>query len=163
MTSISGQSPVGTSTSTYPAASPTGSTVSRTSSAGLSATAVSLSSDAGVIATIGGAGSTSYTYDAAGLLNSLVQAGTDASVSATASAATSAAQAQASTDQAVLGSLSAPATTPSLYTVAGGLQSPTVNVNDSFASILKTNPGLAGTVVGDSYNQGIIASISTSA
>jgi hypothetical protein len=162
MTSISGQPPVGSS-SAYPAASPSVSNVAATSNVGLSVTAVSLASDAGVIATLGATSPPSYTYDAKGLLNSLVQAGTAATVPPQESGATSAAAAQSSLDQAVLGSLAGAATNPSLYSVSGGLQAPTVDVSASFASILKADPGAAGTVIGDSLNQGIIGSISTSA
>lgn len=162
MTTISGQPPVGSS-SAYAVAPPTVSDVASTSNVGLAATAVSLASDASVIATLGATPPASDLYDAKGLLNSIVQAGTAATVPSQTGGDTSPASAQSSLDQAVIGSLSPATTNSSLYSVSGGLQASTVDVNASFASILKTDPGAAGTVIGDSLNQAIIGSISTSA
>ena len=144
--------------------------VSKTSDPGLSQIAVSLASDASVVATLDASSSSaSATYSAAGLLNSFVQAGNSASTDTSTdpsqpSTDTDSKTAQQSLDQAIVGSLSSSPSTSGIYTSSGALQTlPSTDVTSNWASILKTNPELATTAVADSMNQGIVATLSTSA
>jgi hypothetical protein len=152
MTSIAATLPI--STNTYGSTTPV-SPIDAGTRYGQPQQAVTLSYDAGVVATIGG-GAAATTYDAAGLLNAFAQAGTAASVDGSGSTAPS-------LDQDLVAALSPPAQTASLYSVSGGLQSTYSDVTTSFANILKTNPSFAGTVIRDSYNQGIVGTISVQA
>ena len=149
MTTISGALPI--STSTYDAVAPASSSYAG-ASYGQSRVAVALASDAGLIASIGG-GVGVTTYSAAGLLSSLTQAG--------AAPSSGDGSEGPSLDQALVASLTPQQGEASLYSVSGGLQNTYTDTSASFASILKDNPAFARTVITDSFNQGIIGTLST--
>ena len=128
-------------------------TVAKTSRAGLPQLAATLAADASVIATLGGAAVAGATYSAAGLLNSIAQAGAPSDAGSAAAPATQTSSADAATT----------ATDSGLYSAAGVFAAPMTDVSSNFASILKTNPGMAASVISDSFNQGIVGTFSTSA
>jgi hypothetical protein len=146
----------------------TSTSVAKTSDTSLSTTAVALASDASVIATLGGSSGSTLVYNAAGVLNELIQAGTSAASSSSAdSSATGSTGSQASPDsldQAIVGSLSASPSTSGIYTADGNLQtSSSTDLTSNWASLLKTNPQLATAATADSFDQGIIGTLSTTA
>ena len=132
-----------------------GSLVARTNDLGMVQTAASLSAEAGVVAMLGGGASSPVTYDAAGLLNVLVQAGS-------APLATQAAGNGAS-PQASAGSPSPDPATSGIYDSSGSLNSLPSNVSADWAGILKANPSLASLAITDSFDQGIVGTLSTAA
>lgn len=138
--------------------------VARTTDAALPAQAVGLSADAGVIATLGGASSSLQTYDAAGLLNTLVGAGQPVADALNIEAGSDVgAVAQDLTDSGVTALLSSDAASSGIYSASGGLQSLVGGSASNWSTVLKTNPELAGVVVGDSFAQGVIGGINTTA
>jgi hypothetical protein len=158
MTTIPGVTP--SSAYGYNAPITSASNVAKTSDSGLAQTAVSLSAAGSIVATLGGGSSSPLTYDAAGLLNSLVQAGTAPTSAQTASTQ---ATAQNSTNQGSVSTLSTSPTTSSVYNSSGSLQGLPSNTSANWASMLKANPSLASTVISDSINQGIVGTLSTTA
>ena len=137
--------------------------VVQTANAGLAQTAVSLSAEGNIVATLGGGSSSSLTYDAAGLLNSLAQAGTATSSVQTAGNSSNPATAQNSTDQGIVSTLTSSPTTSGVYNSSGTLQGLQSNTSANWASALKANPSLASAVISDSINQGIVGTLSTTA
>ncbi len=150
--------------------------VAKTSDSSLSKTAVTLASDASVIATLGGAAGSTPVYDAAGMLNELVQAGSSATSSSstdsstatttdsTTTSSTGTQSSQESLDQAIVGSLSSSPSTSGIYTAGGSLQtSSSTDLTSNWATLLQTNPQLATTAIADSFDQGIVGTLSTSA
>ncbi|HAT29545.1 MAG TPA: hypothetical protein DCW29_01435 [Janthinobacterium sp.] len=143
--------------------------VAGTGNAGLASLAVSLSSEASVVATFGGSLTNLQVYSPQGLLNAILQAGTaptPAAIPAVGSDATAnAQQSQLSLDQAVVGTLSSATPAESgIYSSGGPVQSlSSEGVSAGWASILNVNPGAAGTVIADSFAQGILGSLQTSA
>lgn len=147
--------------------------------------AVELSGEASVIFSLGGlAGSTladtGLTYNAAGLFNSIVSAGpadaasangtagsttgsstpttgTGTSTSAATSPYPSLDQATQTYDQGLLGTITAPPSTPGLYNANGVFSSQ--GLTPQLSSLLQANPSLSGTVTGDMLNQGIIGGL----
>jgi hypothetical protein len=137
---------------------------------GLAQQVSALSTTAAVVATLGSSSSSNtLTYDAAGLYNSIAQAGP--STTTTAAATTPA--------SSNTGTTSAAATTPTTttastagnsgsgyYTGNGVLQSDAAsgtNLTANWASALKENPTLSSTVSADSLAQGIIGTLSVTA
>jgi len=120
MSTISGVTP--SSAYSYNAPVTSANPVVQTADAGLAQTAVSLSAEGNIVATLGGGSSSSLTYDAAGLLNSLVQAGTATSSAQTSGNSSNPATAQNSTDQGIVSTLSASPTTSGVYNSSGTLQ-----------------------------------------
>lgn len=128
---------------------------------GTAATAVALSSASAVVSSIGG-GSGLGVYTPQGLLNSIQQAGTlqQSTIATPTSGSDVTNEAQQSADQAIVGSLPSSPETSGIYTGNGVLQSDSSSATSAnWADILKTNPSLAGTVISDSYQQGVIASL----
>jgi hypothetical protein len=158
--------------------------VTASGDAGLAAQASALSTISGVVATLG-SGTSSPVYDAAGLYNSIAQAGTvtspgstsgtgtdntDSGGSTTTGNTTSAAAAAASAAQSLNASIlsSLPGGSYSgFYDGSGVVQSTAsaggTNLTSNFASALQANPNLAHTVAADSFAQGIIGTLSTTA
>lgn len=135
---------------------------------GLAVTAVNLSNDASVIATLGNTGSTSLPlYDAAGLLNSLSQAGTQtgASLSVPPQGTDISNLTQQVENQAITSVLAASTgqSVPDLYSADGSATGLAPNLATVYAGLLKSDPSLASTVIGDSFNQGIVGSLNVSA
>ncbi|HZX29142.1 MAG TPA: hypothetical protein VFF16_18855 [Telluria sp.] len=125
--------------------------VARTADAALAEHAVALSADSAVVSLLGANGSVGPTYDASGLFNAVAQAGTLAAGSG-----------QASVDQQVLASLQpANAGVAGLDALAAKVSTDGIDVNASYAAILKQRPSEASDVIADSTAQGIISSIST--
>jgi hypothetical protein len=120
--------------------------------------AVSLSANASVIATLGtSSGTTVSTYNAAGLLNSILQAKSAASSSTSSTTDSSATDATStSTDAASSTSDSSSSTQASSSDTSS---STSTDVNTDWSTILKSNPSLAGNVINYSMEQGIIGSL----
>ncbi len=146
-----------------PASNTAANPVAQTSNSGLVQEAASLSAIGNIVTTLGGGSTSSLTYDAAGLLNTLVQAGTASSSSQTTANSANPASAQNSTDQGIVNTLATSSTASGVYTSSGSLQGLPSNTSATWASALKNNPGLASTVISDSFNQGIVGTLSTTA
>ncbi|MCW0437194.1 hypothetical protein [Xanthomonas sacchari] len=140
--------------------------------------AVELSGEASVIFSLGGLAGTTpadtgLTYNAAGLFNSIVSAGpTDAASASSAGTSTSTAGSSTSTgtgpyptldqatqtyDQGLLGTITAPPSTPGLYNASGVFSSQ--GLTPQLSSLLQSDPSLSGTVTGDLLNQGIVGGL----
>ena len=115
-----------------------------------------------MVVTLGGSSNGNgdgLTYNAAGLFNSFVNAGSATGITAD----TSQNQADQSLAQGILGSISAPASSSGVY-AGNGVFSAQDGLTAEQSALLKSNPGLAATFVGDAVNQGIVGSlISTTA
>ncbi|HEX8956655.1 MAG TPA: hypothetical protein VF798_10285 [Burkholderiaceae bacterium] len=152
--------------------SSTASPVVQSSDPGLAAQASALSATSGIVATLGSSnGVTAQVYDAAGLYNSIAQAGTSAAASSTgggneSSAAAAAASAQQALNSAILSTLPG-GSYSGFYDGTGVVQSASsaggVNLTSNWASALQSNPNLSRTVAADSFAQGIIGTLSTTA
>lgn len=180
-TSSTAATPVNTSYQPKPLVVP------NTSSGALSSLATSLASQSAIVASLGGSTSGVSVYSPSGLLNSLIQAGADTSSAdggtaatgdsgtttgtgatgtgtdgTTASTGTSGSTATAATpptaqqlaDSAIIGSIS---NSSSAQTVGS------TDTSANWSTILKTNPSLAGTVISSSFDQGIVATLRTTA
>ncbi|KAB7778608.1 hypothetical protein [Xanthomonas sp. LMG 12460] len=140
--------------------------------------AVELSGEASVIFSLGGLAGTTpadtgLTYNAAGLFNSIVSAGpSDAASASSAGTSTSTAGSSTSTgtgpyptldqatqtyDQGLLGTITAPPSTPGLYNASGVFSSQ--GLTPQLSSLLQSDPSLSGTVSGDLLNQGIVGGL----
>jgi hypothetical protein len=125
--------------------------------------AVSLSENASVVATLGGAKSSTQMYTAAGLLNTLQQAGTlpgEPVIPDEGSYRQGDAQLLQNQQIAATLAQSPPASgaytgAPLLPTLAGAPAAA------SWANALKARPGLAGAAVANAYNQSVVSSFST--
>lgn len=161
-----------------PATTNVASSVPASADAGLAQQASALSTTSGIVATLGSAsGTTAQVYDAAGLYNSIAQAGTSTNTSAaTNGGATSGAAAgtsgntavssQQSLDSAILSSLPSATVNSGFYNGTGVLQSTSTsnaNLTANWASALQSNPNLSRIVAADSYAQGIIGTLSVTA
>jgi hypothetical protein len=163
-------SPIGASTpASYqysPPASPIASPVVASTDPGLAQQASALSSTAGIVATLGTATTTSaQTYDAAGLYNSIAQAGTSTAPAVTVSATGGNAQlaAQQSLNSSIVSALPSSSATSGFYNGSGVLQSTSsdnANLTANWTSALQTNPNLSHVVAADSFAQGIIGTLS---
>ena len=120
--------------------------------------AIDDSSDEGIVTSFGGAPADSPTYNAAGLLNSFVQAGTplaDADSTGPYGAGDSGlAAATQSEDGAVLSAEDADGTPGA---------SPGGNYQSVWGSTLQADPSMAGTVAGDALDQGLVSTLSVMA
>lgn len=153
------------SVSASPAYQPYVPVVSSTAAGGLSSEAVSLSAESAVVASLGGSTGAAV-YTASGLLDSLQQAGaTTEPVAAPAdgSNADTSATAQQAQDQAIISSLAAAPSASGVYTGAGTVSGLSAQASSNWAELLKANPHLAGTVIADSYNAGLVSSLQVTA
>jgi len=171
--------PVAGSTSSTSTASP----VVAGGDPGLAAEASALSTTSGIVATLGSTSSTdTQVYDGAGLYNSIAQAGTSATVPAasttgtstgtssstgdTSSAAAAAVSAQQSLNSSILSTLPG-GSYSGFYDGTGVVQSTSstsgTNLTSNFASALQANPNLSAVVAADSFAQGIVGTLSTTA
>jgi len=138
--------------------------VAKSPNSGLVQTAASLAYNGNIVATLGSGSVSSLTYDAAGLLNSILQAGTSSAPAQTTGKNSSAqVTARSSTDQGIVNTLSTSASASGVYTSSGSLQGLPSGTSANWASALKANPGLASTAIADSINQGIVGIFSTTA
>ncbi|MBO9880577.1 hypothetical protein [Xanthomonas sp. D-109] len=130
------------------------------------------------------AADTGLTYNAAGLFNSIVSAGptdaasttgtsgssTDPSTSTTGTGSSTGTSTSTATspyptldqatqtyDQGLLGTITAPPSTPGLYNASGVFSSQ--GLTPQLSSLLQSNPDLSGTVTGDLLNQGIVGGL----
>ncbi|MGD9786784.1 MAG: hypothetical protein AB7U30_02410 [Sulfuricellaceae bacterium] len=117
---------------------------------------VSLSTEAGVLAALGGSSST---YTATGLLNSMAAAGTLQGSPLSAGGQDPQTVAQDTTDQGVVGTLSADPSLAGVYNASGVLQALPTDVNSNWATVLQSTPSLTGVVTQDSLDQGIVATL----
>lgn len=127
------------------------------------AQAIELSTDASVIVSLGGAGSSqgqnALTYNAAGLFDAIVSAGSADNTSPDLTQN----QASQSYYQGILASITTPPTTSGIYD-GNGQFSGNGGLTSDLSSLLKSDPGLTSTIVGDLINQGIVGGlISTTA
>ncbi len=129
------------------------------------AQAIELSTDASVIVSLGGAGAGSgqgqnaQTYNAAGLFDAIVSAGSADNTSPDLTQN----QASQSYYQGILASITIPPTTSGIYD-GNGQFSGNGGLTSDLSSLLKSDPGLTSTIVGDLINQGIVGGlISTTA
>jgi hypothetical protein len=132
----------------------------------LSAQAVDLSGQSAVVATLGGATSGTGVYSAAGLLNSLAQAGVSEetiTVPEAGSNTDTSQSAQQALDQGILASYTGSASSSGIYTVGGSSSGLSDQVSSNWAEILKTNSSYASTVIGSSFASGIIGTLSVTA
>nr|WP_198981066.1 hypothetical protein [Herbaspirillum sp. ASV7] len=123
--------------------------------------ALELSSEASVIVTLGGSSSSSdsLTYNAAGLYNSFVNAGSSANITPD----TTQNQATQSLQQGELGSISSTTATSGIYN-GSGVFTGQDGLTPQESALLQTNPDLASTFVSDAATQAIVGSlISTTA
>lgn len=136
---------------------------------GLAQQASALSTTAGIVATLGTTTTTTaQTYDAAGLYNSIAQAGTSTAPAITVPAAGSNTQVatQQSLNSAIVSAFPNSSTASGFYTGSGVLQSASsdsATLTANWASALKANPNLAQVVSADSYAQGIVGTLSVTA
>lgn len=141
--------------------------VPQTTDPGLVQSAVDLSSTADVIASLGMTGTNFQAfYTAQGLLNTLSQAGEAPSTSIPVPAAGTDVQSltQQFTDQGIVGAIPSDPAASGIYSSSGSLQSlGSPDTSSNWATLLKSNPALAGAVIADSFTQGIIGSLDTSA
>jgi len=131
----------------------------------LSSQAVDLSGQSAVVATLGGSTSGTGVYSAAGLLNSLQQAGVSEetiSVPKAGSNADTSQSAQQALDQSILSSFTGSASSSGTYTV-GSSSGLSDQVSSNWAEILKTNPSYASTVIGSSFTSGILSTLNITA
>lgn len=158
MTTIAGSPPLSVYGYDTPAPGAAAS-VAATSDPGLPQAAATLAADAGVVASLGGTSVGGLTYNAAGLLDAIAQAG-----AASSPPPAGAADPQQSLDQAVAATLPPSPATSGIYTSSGLLQAlPAASVTSNWANLLQANPALAGVAIGDSFDQGIVGTISTTA
>ncbi|MFJ3059120.1 hypothetical protein [Herbaspirillum sp. NPDC087042] len=123
--------------------------------------ALELASEASVIVTLGGSSSSSdsLTYNAAGLYNSFVNAGSSANVTPD----TTQNQATQSLQQGELDSIASTSSTSGVYN-GSGVFTGQDGLTAQESALLQTNPDLASTFVSDAATQGIVGSlISTTA
>ena len=152
------------STNGYSTLKPLANPIAKSSNSGLVQAAANLSAEEGVVATLGSVSTSSLTYDAASILNSLVQAGTLSASSSTPVSNTSPpTSAVNSTNQNIVNSLSTNPDVSGTYNPSGLLQGQAANTSPNWATALKANPSLASTIISDSFNQGIVGTLSTSA
>ncbi|GJJ00306.1 hypothetical protein RugamoR64_08440 [Duganella rhizosphaerae] len=153
------------SVSASPAYQPYVPVVSSTAAGALSSEAVNLSAESAVVASLGGSTGAAV-YTPSGLLDSLQQAGTVAesvTVPADGSNVDTSTSAQNAQDQAILSSLASTPSASGVYTGAGTLGGLSEQASSNWAELLKTNPGLAGTVIADSYNAGLVSTLQVTA
>lgn len=119
------------------------------------AQAVELSSEASVIVTLGGSssGNSGLTYNAAGLFDAIVNAGSSAGTS------TDLTQNQASQSyyQGVLGSIVMPDATSGIYDGSGMFAGQ--GLSSELSLLLKSQPDLTGSIVEDIVNQNVVGGL----
>ncbi len=153
------------SVSASPAYQPYVPVVSSTAAGALSSEAVSLSAESAVVASLGGSTGAAV-YTPSGLLDTLQQAGTatePVTVPADGSNVDTSATAQQAQDQAILSSLASAPSASGVYTGAGTVGGLSEQASANWAELLKANPSLAGTVIADSYNAGLVSSLQVTA
>jgi hypothetical protein len=163
--SITTDSSSGTSSSTTSSSTTidnTSNPVSATNNPAALQQALELASEASVIVTLGSSSSSSdsLTYNAAGLYNAFVNAGSSANVTPD----TTQNQATQALAQGALDSISSTTSTTSGLYNGSGVFTGQDGLTAQESALLQTNPNLASTFVSDAATQGIVGSlISTTA
>ncbi|MFJ3318747.1 hypothetical protein ACIPLR_25685 [Herbaspirillum huttiense] len=119
------------------------------------AQAVELSSEASVIVTLGGGSSANsgLTYNAAGLFDSIVNAGSSAGTAPDLTQN----QATQSYYQGVLGSIVTPGATSGIYDGSGVFAGE--GLSSQLSLLLKSQPDLTGSIVEDIVNQNVVGGL----
>jgi len=154
--------PLSNASGYLPASTEAGSPLVSGTNPGLAQTAVSLAANSGVIATLGATSSTFQTYDAAGLLNTIAQSGVAPSTAIPVPASGTDTQSleQQLLNQGIANSLPTNTSPSGIYTSSGTLTSMSSDTSTNWATILKADPSFSGTVISDSFAQGIVGSLS---
>ncbi|MQA20735.1 hypothetical protein [Rugamonas rivuli] len=151
--------------SASPAYQPYVPVVSSATAGALSSAAVSLSAESAVVASLGGSTGAAV-YTPSGLLDTLQQAGTvtePVNVPVEGSNADTSSTAQNALDQGLLASLASAPSASGVYTGSGTVSGLSAQASSNWADLLKLNPGLAGTVIADSYNAGLVSTLQATA
>ena len=128
-----------------------------TDDAVLPSIAVSLSAQSSVVASLGGHQATAQVYTAAGLLNSILQAGSlPDPVAVPPPGSPTQGQAQQQQDQLIADALVAGTLTAGLYTGSGLLQSTPSILSSYWGDVLKSRPGLAGVAASASFDGAVL-------
>jgi hypothetical protein len=139
--------------------------VSSTSAGALSSAAVSLSAQSAVVASLGGSTGASV-YTPSGLLDTLRQAGTVAepvSIPEEGSDVDTSTAAQQALNQGIVSTLATSASGSGVYTGTGTVSGLSEQASANWAELLKANPDLAGTVIANSFNAGLVSSLQVTA
>ncbi|MBP0599742.1 hypothetical protein J8I26_16635 [Herbaspirillum sp. LeCh32-8] len=119
--------------------------------------AVQLAANASVVVSLGNSIGTAggLTYNAVGLFDAIIDAGaaTNTSTDETAN------QASQSLYQGILGSLTTDPSTAGIYNGSGEFTGLDSGLNSQLSSLLKSNPDLTDTIVGDLATQGIVGTL----
>ncbi|TFW21692.1 hypothetical protein [Duganella callida] len=140
-------------------------TVAPTTAAVQSSEAVSLSAQSAVVASLGG-GTGATVYSPSGLLNSIQQAGTveeAVNVPKDGSNVDTSNTAQFALDQGIVSTLATSAVASGVYTGSGSVNGLSEQASANWADLLKTNPNLASTVIGSSFDSGIVSTLQVTA
>jgi hypothetical protein len=141
--------------------------VSPAAAQALSSTAASLSAESAVVASLGGGSSGVSVYTPTGLFDTLQQAGSveePISVPADGSDVDTSGTAQQAQDEGIVSSLPSAPSASGVYTGTGAVTGQlSEQAAANWADLLKTDPGLAGTVIADSYNAGLVSSLRVTA
>ncbi|NUU03684.1 hypothetical protein HNO84_18900 [Herbaspirillum robiniae] len=119
--------------------------------------AVQLASNESVIVSLGNTIGTAggLTYNAVGVFDSIVDAGTASNTSTDITQD----QATQSLYQGILGSITSDPTTAGIYNGAGEFTGLDSGLSAQLSSLLKSDPGLTDTIVGDVATQGIVGAL----
>ena len=151
----------------YPPSQPVVPAVSPAAAGALSSTAASLSAESAVVASLGGASTGVSVYTPSGLFDTLQQAGTveePVSVPVDGSGVDTSGSAQQAQDEGIVSSLPSAPSASGAYTGTGAVTGQlSEQAAANWADLLKTNPALAGTVISDSYDAGLVSSLRVTA
>ncbi|MBO9535020.1 hypothetical protein [Herbaspirillum sp.] len=118
--------------------------------------AVALTSEASIVVSLGNSiGVNGLVYNAAGVFDSIVEAGT----AQDAPADTTQNQATQSLDQGILSGVASPPTAPGIYNGSGEFTGLGTGLTSQLSALLKSNPGMTDSIVGDLVTQGIVGSL----
>lgn len=118
--------------------------------------AIALASDASIIVSLGNSiGADGVTYNAVGVFDSIVDAGTAQNTSTD----TTQNQATQALDQGVLSSVTSPPTAAGIYNGSGEFTGLDTGLTSQLSALLKSNPGMTDSIVGDLVTQGIVGSL----
>jgi hypothetical protein len=118
--------------------------------------AVQLAATASVVVSLGNSiGSDGLTYNAVGVFDAIVDAGTATNTAPDITQN----QATQSLDQGILGSVASPPAAAGIYNGAGEFTGLDSGFTPQLASLLKSDPQLADSIVGDVATQGIVGAL----
>lgn len=118
--------------------------------------AIALSSDASIIVSLGNSiGSDGVIYNAVGVFDSIVDAGTAQNTSTD----TTQNQATQALDQGILSGVTSPPTAAGIYNGNGEFTGFDTGPTSQLSALLKSNPNMSDSIVGDLVTQGIVGSL----